>query len=659
MIKKLSIDVSDKMKAEQYIQNTFIIVKELIENALDANAKSIRIHFEKNKIEVQDDGDGISDLLHIGEEGFTEKHDVSRYIVGFKNNYNKYSHGFRGQALFAISKLSDLEISTKCFGKKGYKKNFSNDKIEFFARENGTTVKIQNIFNNSRIRKSIAEKTHKQNLTRIIDLIKAYCILYNVKFYIYNNEKIIFKDFGTGIALDYLKRNNVYHFEKNFLDVKNVFYDLILDSTGSKKNNCQYIFLDKRPVIIKNICQIIKSTFNIFRTDYPIYVIILKDRADFNVSVDKSSVLLTNEREIINNLKSDIEKFFADNYSSQNRYEKTYQQQIIPHQDVNKPKCFLKTKDEIEKKHLHMKQTEEKNKNALQIIDTIDNHSTIENKNQSLDSFVKDSNNKSETANPVKETIFSDFLSDFDIQNTFLTKNENFVSNKDNQLQIKNDDDYANTEIFGLNEVDSYFEHVKNFLNNDIQFSKSDFNKMEIIGQFNKGFILTKLKTESKNIIFIIDQHAADEIKNFEFLQDNFIVKKQNLLVPIILNLNSADEFLITQNEKLISKNGFDLNEKFELVNVPIYKHHILNSDDFWDLIDQIKLETDDNTIIICKKIRDAMASKACRSSIMIGDHLNHKEMEKIVKNLGFLKLPWNCPHGRPVVKILYVENLQ
>ncbi|CCF60145.1 hypothetical protein KAFR_0J00770 [Kazachstania africana CBS 2517] len=216
-----------------------------------------------------------------------------------------------------------------------------------------------------------------------------------------------------------------------------------------------------------------------------------------------------------------------------------------------------------------------------------------------------------------------------------------------------------------------------NALNNNVEdegyltfsFSKEDFNKLEVIGQFNLGFIVTLKKSSmNKYDMFIIDQHASDEKFNFEKLNKELVLKTQKLIVPIKLELNIVDELIVIENADMFNKNGFkieinDDNEpgkKVQLLSIPIYKNLTFNVEDFHELVDILKEKngtSNEDDIKLCSKTYSMLAMKACRSSIMIGKPLTHKTMTRVVKNLNKLQKPWNCPHGRPTMRHLVELN--
>lgn len=195
-----------------------------------------------------------------------------------------------------------------------------------------------------------------------------------------------------------------------------------------------------------------------------------------------------------------------------------------------------------------------------------------------------------------------------------------------------------------------------------LSVSKTDFQHMEVIGQFNLGFILVTRRQNNKFDLFIIDQHASDEKYNFEMLQKNTVLKAQALLAPLTVELSAVDELTVLDNLEIFQKNGFKLevNEeqpqgfKIKLITLPVSKQTLFGVTDFHELICLLKESNGSNkSNIRCSKIRSMLAMRACRSSIMVGKSLNRKMMTRIVRNLGDLDKPWNCPHGRPTMRHL------
>ncbi|CAF1271135.1 unnamed protein product [Rotaria sordida] len=203
------------------------------------------------------------------------------------------------------------------------------------------------------------------------------------------------------------------------------------------------------------------------------------------------------------------------------------------------------------------------------------------------------------------------------------------------------------------------------------QIDKTDFERMHIIGQFNRGFILVTLVDHSSQL-FIVDQHAADEIYNFHRLYEQTTVSRQPLLHPKSIPLDPSRQVLLQQHLDLFNRLGFDIeidenetriDRRCRVLSYPTVsgaQSCVFGIDE----IDEILSHLNDTSQKTCQeeqhyessRLRKVFASKACRMSIMIGTDLTRKQMINVVRHLGQLAKPWNCPHGRPTIR--HVSNL-
>ncbi|XP_014915463.1 mismatch repair endonuclease PMS2 isoform X3 [Poecilia latipinna] len=191
------------------------------------------------------------------------------------------------------------------------------------------------------------------------------------------------------------------------------------------------------------------------------------------------------------------------------------------------------------------------------------------------------------------------------------------------------------------------------------EISKDMFKEMEIIGQFNLGFIITKLNSD----IFMIDQHATDEKYNFEMLQQHTVLQGQRLIVPQKLHLTAVSENVLLENVEIFQKNGFEflidedaqVMERVKLVSLPTSRNWTFGPADIEELIFMLS----DSPGVMCRpsRVRQMFASRACRKSVMIGTALSVSEMKKLVIHMGEIEHPWNCPHGRPTMR--HLANLE
>lgn len=219
--------------------------------------------------------------------------------------------------------------------------------------------------------------------------------------------------------------------------------------------------------------------------------------------------------------------------------------------------------------------------------------------------------------------------------------------------------------------------------------SKEDFSRMHIIGQFNLGFILATRPGHSPtqdDELFIIDQHASDEKYNFERLQSSTIVQNQRLVYPRTLELTAIEEEIILENNSTLLKNGFlvsidqsgnlPVGQRCKLLSLPMSREVTFDTNDLEELIALLAdspsappsslpnpslpsiRPTNPGTIMMQNssitrpsKVRRMFAMRACRSSVMVGKALSRTQMERLVRHMGEIDKPWNCPHGRPTMR--------
>lgn len=215
-----------------------------------------------------------------------------------------------------------------------------------------------------------------------------------------------------------------------------------------------------------------------------------------------------------------------------------------------------------------------------------------------------------------------------------------------------------------------------------LAISKSDFGKMKIVGQFNLGFILavrpgkadpeqddseTGAAAAADDELFIIDQHATDEKYNFERLQASTVVQSQRLVQPKTLELTAIEEEIIKENLPALEANGFvvsvdesghqPVGARCQLHSLPLSRETTFSLADLEELVALLAdhpAASEKNTVVPRpSKVRKMFAMRACRSSVMIGKSLPHRQMERLVRHMGELDKPWNCPHGRPTMRHL------
>ncbi|KAJ4314627.1 ATP-binding mismatch repair protein [Fusarium piperis] len=207
-----------------------------------------------------------------------------------------------------------------------------------------------------------------------------------------------------------------------------------------------------------------------------------------------------------------------------------------------------------------------------------------------------------------------------------------------------------------------------------LTIARKDFLKMRVAGQFNLGFIIAvrpaqarsddELELSEHDELFIVDQHATDEKYNFERLQQAQTVQSQRLVHPKRLELTALEEEIVMQNMSAIEANGFKVHvdmsgdepvgSRCEVLALPMSREVTFTLTDFEELIALLGEESSESKHVPRpSKVRKMFASRACRSSVMIGKPLTQGQMETLVRHMAELDKPWNCPHGRPTMRHL------
>jgi DNA mismatch repair protein PMS2 len=203
--------------------------------------------------------------------------------------------------------------------------------------------------------------------------------------------------------------------------------------------------------------------------------------------------------------------------------------------------------------------------------------------------------------------------------------------------------------------------------------TKPDFKAMRIIGQFNLGFIIVVRPPNATSTtcdLFIVDQHASDEKYNFERLSANTVLVSQRLVHPHFLELTAVEEEIVLANEHALTANGFvvevgasddgETGRRAKVTSLPMSKEITFTPTDLEELLALImdnppsSSATTSPHIPRPSKVKKLLASRACRSSVMIGKTLQTAQMENIVRHMGSMDKPWSCPHGRPTMRHLY-----
>lgn len=636
MIKVLSKETVDKIAAGEVIERPVSVVKELVENSIDAGATNIIIKIYdggKRKISISDNGSGINredvNLAFI-------KHSTSK-IENVDDLYRIHTMGFRGEALASIKAISNVSLISKTEEEEiGSKISFfnGNKRIENISTNKGTSIIVEDIFYNIPARKKFLKKdTYESNL--INDLLYKLAIANPaIGFKYMNNDKVIFDLFSSQSL--YERINSLYGYD-TAINMKEVNIDSDkfkirgyisnnLLYRSNKKN--QLLYINNRTVkndtINKVINEAYKSTIPLNR--FPVFFIFIDldpSMLDVNIHPAKTEVKIQDMDELLVLLNSNLKR--------------------IINNDVELKIAFSDKKDEREEetKLNIVEKDEEKSDDAVKITYEEDINDT-------------DNTNYAKSNDKIYDDEFTeDEINDLDENNADIPvfDDEEFI-NDINLLQDRNNDikeSKQNYEEFLIFDDETKEDNNK-ILMDDINI----LDAYKIEGVLFNTFIL--LYDYNNDFVVMIDQHAAHERILYEEFTEKFKNSKVNSqfiegVSPVKLTVN--EEETIKENMALLNKFGFTI-DIYPDHNVVVRSMPIIFGGNYsLDLIkDIIGILDNEKTNIYDYKVEKIM-KYACKNAIKAGDKISNIEIDKLIEDLKKCKYPTTCPHGRPSMVIL------
>lgn len=615
---------SNKIAAGEVVERPSSVVKELVENSIDANSKNITIEIEDggtSLIRVIDDGVGIHNLDI--EKAFLP-HATSK-IKTVEDIYSINTLGFRGEALPSIASVSKLTFKSKpygCdFGKEIILEGGEKISLSDIGMNNGSLIEVKDLFFNVPARRKFLKSNSREG-SLISDIVLRIALSNpNVSFKLFNNGKKILHTYGDG-NLNNVIRNiygksiseNVlnFNFESETLKIYGYIGKEII-AKGSRNN--ESIFVNNRYIKNKTIVAAVENAFKSFSTvnKFPFFVIfidLLPDSIDVNIHPTKAEIKFKDERFI---------------------YKKVFD---IIHETLKED---IFNSFSIENKPVN-KEIIEEIKLDLDIENTINKESAI-------------SNNKFEhSINDIYKNItIQDVTLEEDLYNKLKETNRN-----NNSESLNNETVHENNNINYFIKDNKSTSSSNSVINDDnLQGSKinsAKFPDLRVIGQFSKTYILA----EYLDTLYIIDQHAAHEKiiyeKYIKDIESNDIIVQQ-LLIPCIIDLSLDDYECYKENISIFTNAGFIIDEfggnTIAIKEVPYFLGKLDTKNFLLSIIDNLKnLGSGKTTEVKLNKI----ATIACKAAVKANDYLTQIEMEKLISDLRYIDNPFNCPHGRPII---------
>ncbi len=640
MIKVLSKETVEKIAAGEVIERPVSVVKELVENSIDAGATNIIIKIYdggKRKISISDNGSGINredvNLAFI-------KHSTSK-IENVDDLYRIHTMGFRGEALASIKAISNVTLISKTEDEEiGSKISFfnGNKRIENISTNKGTSIIVEDIFYNIPARKKFLKKdTYESNL--INDLLYRLAIANpSIGFKYMNNDKLIFDLFSNQSL--YERINSLYGYDTaiNMKEVNIESYKFKIRGyisnnllyRSNKKN--QLLYINNRTVkndaISKVINEAYKSTIPLNR--FPVFFLFIDidpSMLDVNIHPAKTEVKIQDMDELLILLNSNLKR--------------------VINSDVELKIAFSDKKDdrEEETKLNIVEKDEEDSDEAVRI--------TYEDDTSTQDNTVYAKSTATEYDEFISDEFISKEDSDRDENNADIPvfDDDEFI-NDINLLQDRNKDVKKSSQEY--EEMLIFDEKTEDDKNRIVMDDINILDAYKIEGVLFNTFIL--LYDYNNDFVVMIDQHAAHERILYEEFSEKFKNSKVNSqyiegLSPIKLTVN--EEETIKENMDLLNKFGFTI-DIYPDHNVVVRSIPIIFGGNYsLDLIkDIIGILDEEKTNIYDYKVEKIM-KYACKNAIKAGDKISNIEIDKLIEDLKKCKYPTTCPHGRPSMIIL------
>lgn len=608
-IKILSADVANKIAAGEVVERPASVVKELIENAIDAESTSIRVEIRaggKRLISVSDNGSGMEreDALLALERHATSK--VSR----IEDLENIHTFGFRGEALASIASVSQFELLTRTADAiQGTKISVDGGvfrSVEESGCSPGTHISINNLFHNVPARLKFL-KTDTTEVRHITNQVTWSALAHpSIHFSLSHNGKTILDVRACDSHMERARLLYGKEFADNLIEFTEELPDFKLSGLLGKpdftKPNREYqiFFMNQRPIRSQMIGAALKEALGatIQKDRHAVVLLFMTlepDTVDVNVHPAKIEVRFRNERTIFSGIVRMIrnvihkEKFIP-------KIETSTEAEPTPTEEVEVDNTPVDTSQQISIPPLRPRPTISTDRKVESI----------------------------ETPQP-----------------------ENVESERSVPQPTMDEDTQHIPEV-----TRTVVQPPQQQIPEGAMLKLLDFENVELKTNLFKTYIVV----EGEDKIFFIDQHVAAE----RVLYERFVnqlktngIPVQGLLLPVTVEVTPQQVAILKAHEDLFKKIGFELEEfggnTILIRAIPSPLPTRTASQTITDLLDKLP-EQPHTEIEIPEALDDALIMLACRSAVKAGDTLDTKEMINLIRELSEAKLPFNCPHSRPII---------
>ena len=652
----LNADTANKIAAGEVVERPSSVVKELVENSLDAGAKNITIEIQnggESLIKIIDDGSGVhpEDV----EKAFNP-HATSK----IKDTYDIFSIntlGFRGEALPSIASIARVDFKSKTedfdMGKELVISGGEKESLTDCSMNRGTQIEVRDLFFNVPARKKFLKTTARESAL-INDLVNRISLANpDVSFKLFNNNKKILNTYGNGKLIDVIRTiygkstaENLIYFEEH-KDTASVYGFIGNDTLARASRNNQSLFVNKRYVKNRSLTVAVENAFRSFNVTgkFPFFVLFIDtypELIDVNIHPTKSEIKFKDERFIFkvvfDAVHSAMREYVKDTFTLPEEEEKKFEalKEEVIQESLDKE---ISTLEKL-KENINYKVSEDRKKEEIYSYNPSKDYEAKTEVNIPVDFLSKENQDESSKFNnSLENNDFKEFSTKREISyDPILIKNELKDKVSESTSESLESSDYkCNKNEYGNSLEETIYREAK-------------FPKLRVIGQFNKTYILA----EYDSTLYLIDQHAAHEKILFEKYSSDIAKKKveiQPLMIPLVVTLPTEDYLYYDENKEIFEKAGFKISDfgdnSIRIEEVPYFLDKLNPTELITSMINNLKkMGTGETVEVKYNKI----ASMSCRAAVKANDVLSILEMENLIEDLRYINDPFHCPHGRPTI---------
>lgn len=646
-IELLSEETIDKIAAGEVVERPASIVKELVENAIDANATSVTVEIKDGGISfirVTDNGDGIP--REQVKRAFY-RHATSK-LRTVEDLDTLLSLGFRGEALSSIAAISQVEIMTKTkeelVGTRYVIEGAVEKEFSEIGIPNGTTIIVKNVFFNTPVRRKFL-KTSMTEAGYISDICEHLAMsVPNVSFKFVNGGQLKFNTSGDGDLKEVIYRIYGKDIAKELIPVTRETKDISINGYLGKPilnrstRNFEKYFVNGRFVKSSTISAAAEAGYKeyLMQHKFPFFVLDIKVNTttlDVNVHPTKMEIRFNNE--------SYVGDFIETAVSGALKVNEMIPEAILVAEAASKE---IVSREKGPEPYEHNR----------------------------FDVYKSESNNMEESE--TKTTDDSTFEVNFDGDNAIVSTNEissplqaaikKSLSNHIYGNSVAESAGYeigrASSNVIKASQTIVAQNPIQMNLFEDKIISKEAMEDYKIIGQIFDTYWLISYRDK----LLILDQHAAHEKVKYEAilkgLKENS-VNKQALNPPIIITLSGTERNTLEKYKEYFDELGYEFDDfgggEIAIRTVPLDLYGLEEKQVFLDVLDE--LSDIGKTSNVPEVFSSHIATMACKAAVKGNNSMTTEELWELLCQLLTLDNPYNCPHGRPTIVTMSKYELE